>query len=277
MQIAPDKFLNSWHLTLVRQVANTGQAQVWKVETADGQPAALKVYQRADRGNEEHGPHLMTLWQDRGAVGILAEAPNALLMEWLEGPSLGDLARAGQADTALEMLAQVAGRLHQPPHVAATGLKPLRQVFAPLFECKFAENCPTILKRDMTRAISIGHDLLDSQDRTVPLHGDLHPDNVIVTTSGTRVFDAKGYVGDPAFELANALRHPERMPRLVRQREQIEKCLSLYANAMGVDCARLAKWSAAKCALSIFWKSGGVISDDAEADLLSLLLHAADQ
>lgn len=276
MQVAPDKFLNRWHLSLVRPVADTGQAQVWKVETADGQPAALKIYQRADRGNEEPGPRLMKLWQDRGAVHVLADAPNALLTEWLEGPSLGDLARAGQVDTALEALAQVASRLHQPPHVVATGLKPLQQVFEPLFGCKFAHACPTTLKRDMTKAITIGRDLITSQERSVPMHRDLHPDNVIITASGPRVFDAKGYVGDPAFELANAIRHPKGMPTLVRREDQIEKCLRLYASAMGVDRNRLAQWAASKCALSISWRSEGVITDDAEADLLNLLLRAAD-
>lgn len=277
MQVAPDKFLNTWHLTLLHQVADTGQARVWKVETADGQPAALKVYQRADRGNEEPGPRLMRLWQDRGAVRVLDEAPNALLTEWLEGPSLGDLARAGQADDALRTLAKVAGCLHRTPHVAASGLKPLQQVFAPLFDCRFSETCSTALRRDMKKAIAIGHDLLGSENTTVPLHGDLHPDNVIVTSVGPRVFDAKGYVGDPAFELANALRHPKNMPALVRQDGQIETCLRLYASAMGVERNRLARWAAVKCAMSIFWRSGGAVTSDAEADLLNLLLYAADQ
>ncbi len=276
MQSAAEKIADAWGLSLLSHITDTGHAQLWQVQTANG-PAALKLYRREDRGNEAAGTDLLRLWQNRGAVTVLAEENNAVLMEWLEGPSLGDLARAGQPDTALTALAETAHRLHRAPVVKATRLKPLQQVFDPLLCCGFTQNCPVPFRHDMVRAIDLARTLLDNQPVAVPLHGDLHPDNVILTAKGPRVIDAKGYLGDPAFELANALRHPKGMPELVRQRGQINRCLTLYSDAMNVSAQRLAQWAAAKCALSIFWRADGQIETDHEAGLLHLLLEITDQ
>ncbi len=277
MQAPPQEILDHWRLTMVRPVAETGAARVWKVRDASGADVALKLYRRENRGNEACGADLLCAWQDRGAVTILRETETAILMEWLEGPTLGDIARQGAVTEALNALAETATRLHASPQPTLQGLRPLADVMTPLFQCKFDPKCPTPLTQDMTRAIVLAKHLLETQPTPQPLHGDLHPDNVILTNSGPRVFDAKGYLGDPAFELANAIRHPKGMPDLVRQPKQIERCLTLYANNLGVLRKRLAQWAAAKSALSIFWRSNGLVTRDEEADLLHVLLKAADQ
>ncbi|WP_171136427.1 MULTISPECIES: aminoglycoside phosphotransferase family protein [unclassified Ruegeria] len=277
MQGTAQEFMTEWHLTEICHIADTGHAQVWKVRTQRGQEAALKVYRRADMGNEGPGLHLLERWQDRGAVEILARAESAVLMEWLEGPSLGDIARDGAPDRAAEMLAETARRLHQGPPPSQAGLEPLEKTFAAMFDCQFASDCPAGLKQDMSRGMAFARALLNGTEFKHPLHGDLHHDNVIVTDAGLRVIDAKGYVGDPAFELANALRNPKGLEDLMRQPAHIECCLTLYADAMNAPRGRVAKWAAAKCTLSIFWRSGGTLSGDREADLLNLLLAVADQ
>ena len=276
MTDAPAEFLDRWQLTQPEQVADTGHAHVWKVQSPDG-AAALKLYRREDRGNEGPGTRLLQAWQDRGAVRVLQDAGKAVLMEWASGPSLGDIARAGDPDRAVGTLAEVAHRLHQDPVAPVKGLKDLDTVFAPLTDLRFAADCPRAFQVAMIRAAALARDLLQDPPAPVPLHGDLHPDNVILTQAGPRVIDAKGYLGDPAFELANALRHPKGMPDLVRQPQQVDTCLTRYSDALNVARNRLAKWAAAKCALSIFWRSGPAIARDPEVDLLSLLLRAADQ
>ncbi len=277
MQSTLTEFLGRWDLDRPDLVADTGAARVWKVRQADGSDAALKLYRRADRGNEAPGTRLLSLWQARGAVGILKEAERAVLMEWLDGPTLGELARNGQPETALTLLASVARQLHSEPKGHVEGLKPLDAVFAPLFTCTFADGCPDSLTRDMTCATDLARTLLATPHPRVPLHGDLHPDNVILTGTGPRVIDAKGYLGDPAFELANAMRHPKGLPEQVRQPAMIETCLTLYARALDQPRNRFAKWAAAKCALSIFWRANGPVAGDSEADLLRLFLDAAGQ
>ncbi|WP_170759449.1 aminoglycoside phosphotransferase family protein [Ruegeria lacuscaerulensis] len=277
MAEVPLEFPERWGLTILAPVAETGLARLWKVQIADGTLAALKLYRKPDRGNEAPAAQLLTRWQDRGAVEIFAEEGKAVLMEWLDGPSLGDIARNGDADKACRSLADTARLLHTEPRVNPTGLRDLNTVFAPLFTCSFSPGCTASLRQDMTRATDLARSLLDSQDVLSALHGDLHHDNVIQTQNGLKVIDAKGYVGDPAFELANALRHPKGMPDFVRRPEQLDRCIALYSEAMDVQPKRLAQWAAAKCALSILWRSNGIITDDGEADLLNLFLKSADQ
>lgn len=43
---------------------------------------------------------------------MLAQRGDALLMEWCDGPSLGDLVRAGQDEEATEVLCDVIQTLH---------------------------------------------------------------------------------------------------------------------------------------------------------------------
>ncbi len=277
MQHGPEQFLKKWQLADPRLVADTGAARVWRAKREDGSEVALKLYRRADRGNEAPGCRLLAAWRNRGAVAILAEDRQAVMMEWLEGPTLGDRARAGNVTDAVKTLAETAQNLHAAPVVDVSGLRPLNQVFAPLFDLRFSDACVRPLRSDMRRAITLAQQLLQTQPELRPLHGDLHPDNVIHTSSGPRVIDAKGYAGDPAFELANALRHPKGMPRRVREARQVHMCLDLYAAAMNVSRSRLAGWAAAKCALSIVWRSSGTVGHDPEADLLHLFLSVADQ
>ncbi|WP_037309790.1 aminoglycoside phosphotransferase family protein [Ruegeria halocynthiae] len=277
MKDAPNEILQRWGLSILTLVADTGQAKVYKVVSGSGRVFALKIYRHADRGNEAAGIKLMVRWRERGAVHIVHETANAILMEWLDGPTLGALARDGKVGVVLAMLADTARRLHQDPVATTSGLKSLNDVFAPLFACQFSADCPGSLAQNIKQAAGLAHTLLYSQQRIVPLHGDLHPDNVILTDTGPRIIDAKGYFGDPAFELANAFRHPKGMPDVIRQLSQVRQCRQLYSQALNVSPTRLMQWAAAKCALSICWRSNGTITSDSQADLLSLLLNAADQ
>jgi len=277
MQNPPQEILEQWTLVPISKIAETAAACVWKVHDAREARAALKIYRHADRGNEATGSAVLRAWRGRGAVGILNESRTAILMEWLEGPSLGDIAGQGEVTLALTTLAKTAAQLHALPVPHLCGLRQLSDVFAPLNRCAFSLDCPPELAHDMKRAIILAQGLIETQQTEVPLHGDLHPDNIILTDAGARVIDAKGYLGDPAFELANALRHPKGMPSLVRQRDHLERSLEIYADALEVDRKRLVRWAAAKCALSIFYRSNGPILQDNEADLLHMLLETADQ
>lgn len=256
-------------------LAQTAIAGLWQVRRSDGSAAVLKHYLRPDRGNEAAGTALLSAWADRGAVHILEETDTTVLMEYLEGPSLGDIARSGAPDHALRLLADTASRLHAAPVASVPGLQPLAQVFEPLLT--LSQVGTEKLCRDLTRAADLARHLLSSQPDPVPLHGDLHPENVIVTSDGPRVIDAKGYLGDPGFELANALRHPRGMPRLVRNRDHIVRTAERYACAMNVDPSRLLQWAAAKCALSIVWRAHGNPVADDEADLLRTFLDLSGQ
>lgn len=275
MTTALETARRKFRLSHVTPLTRTGLARLWRVRCEDGRPAVLKIYDRSDRGNESAGTAVLRAWAGHGAVQILAENGATVLMEELTRPSLGDLARRGDITTAVDRLAALAARLHGAAIKAPAGLQPLDQVLTPLLTVGFTPACPASMKRDLQRASALATGLLASQPERRPLHGDLHFDNVILTATGARTIDAKGYLGDPAFELANALRHPRGLPDLIRDPAHIRHCLDLYARTMPCPRRRLAQWAVVKCALSIVWRAGGPVAQDAEADLLGLLLATA--
>ncbi|MEM7320231.1 MAG: aminoglycoside phosphotransferase family protein [Pseudomonadota bacterium] len=252
-------------------------ATVWAVLRPDGSRAVLKLFHRADRGNEASGTAYLQAMSRRGAVCILQDDADIVVMEHLAGPSLGDIARHGDEPGAARLLAEAASRLHQPPIPQIPGLMPLTSVLSPLLLFDPDTAARGSLRWNICRARDLALHLLDTGTGAVPLHGDLHHDNIILTHEGPRVIDAKGYAGDPAFELSNALRHPRDMADLVRDPRQFRRRIDLFSDALSVDPHRLSNWAAAKCALSILWRSDGPPEQDTEQDLLSMFLESGVQ
>ena len=269
----PDEILDRYGLSAPVPLGASPIAWVWAVRGADGRALALKLYARADRGNEAAGGRYLSAMRRRGAVEILQDAGRVVLMERLIGPSLGDIARDGAPERADRLLAGVAANLHRPPLPRIAGLTPLRDSFRALFDLGAGPDCPAGLRRDVARAQSLAMEMLDAQTDPRPLHGDLHHDNVILTADGTRVFDAKGYLGDRAYELANALRHPRGVTHPTSLTERAE----CFAPATGIPAATLLRWAAVKCAQSIAWRAQGQLSQDRDSALLARLLGLADQ
>ena len=239
----PPALLERFGATRPRLVADTAAARVWRVETAAG-AAALKVWDRGDPGNEAAGIGWMR--DHPGPVaGVRDTAPGAVLLEWLDGPSLGDLARAGRAAEADDRLADMARALHAaPPPVA--GLPDVARWFADL-----PGTGPLAPFRDRAARLSEG-----APRRA--LHGDLHHDNVRRGARGWTAFDAKGVAGPLPYELANALRHPKGVRRADPAR--LAARAATFGAAVGVGPTVMLDWAAVKCALSLAWT--GARDDD---------------
>ncbi len=254
------------------RLARTGLATLWRVTLADGRRGVLKLYHRRGMGNERAGLAYLQACGGRGAVRVLAEAPDAVLLEALEGPLLGDLSRAGRDDAANACLAELAARLQARVRSVA-GLPALEDWLARLFALQTGPGCPAALATDMRRAAEIARHLADTSPCRRPLHGDLHHDNVILTNEGPKAIDAKGVLGDPAFELANAFRHPADCPTALNTPARARALARIGAAHLGVDPERLLAWAAVKCALSIAWRAADRLEgSDREAPLLALLV-----
>lgn len=273
-QPEPD-ILRSFSVYGEQLVAETELACVWRVQGAREGLAALKVYRGRDVRNEGPGISLLEAWQGEGAAQLYDRAQGALLLEWLEGPSLGDLSRGGRDDEANAHLVEVANRLHAQKVRINVELPRLESWFDGLMTLQFSPQCRAGVRRNIEQARSFARELLASEHDLVPLHGDLHHDNVRLGERGYCPFDAKGVFGERAYELANAFRNPKDAPELVRDPERAKAAGEMWSVRFGVDQKRLHRWAAAKCALSIAWRSAGELEDDAELDLLERLLSLA--
>ena len=249
-------------------ITKTAIATIWKVQSPHG-PAALKLYHKPDMGTERNGFTLMATLNGNGAAKVYQTTQNAALTEWLNGPALGDLTRSGQDDLAAKELADVAIALHKNMPTTAN-LPTLTARFHALKTLRF--DCPAAAKHSLLHAQTLTEHLLKTQTDIRPLHSDLHHDNIRRTPRGTLAFDAKGLFGERSFELANAFRNPKGAEPLHRDPARIRHLAQSWGQAFAVSPQRLLQWAAAKCALSIAWRSNGTFENDPELDLFNTLL-----
>lgn len=241
-----------------------------------GGPAALKLYHEDGLSGEGPGLAYLAAMKGQGAVRLLARAERAVLLEWADGPALGDLARAGDLGAADERLAALGARLLA--HGAGPeGLAPLGVYTEALRTRAILPGCPAPARRDMEAARARLEALLASAPAPRALHGDLHHDNIHASARADLALDPKGVWGDPGYEFANALRNPRGCKERLRAPALFRSRLARFAAAAGVPPARLAHWAFVKVALSIAWRGKGGIGTDDEFDLLALFGQIAGE
>ncbi len=250
-------------------VAETAVGHVWRVPCRGGF-AALKVVRDGAGESEAPAARMYRYWAGAGAVRLIGEAEGALLLEWLEGPPLGDRARGGDLMGADAVLVALATELHAGNGPNPGPLPSLEGWCEDLFTLDPARP-PEEARRWFDAARRLARHLLETAPRPVPLHGDLHHDNVIVTTAGPVAFDPKGISGDPAYELANAFRNPRGIGAELGQMPRIEAFAEAGADALGLPVARVVGWAAVKSALSLAWSMSGRIAAEPAAHQLALL------
>ena len=234
-------------------ITQTPIASIWRVTRADGSYAALKCYFKDDLKDEAPGFDLLAAQNGIGAAKIYARSNAAILMEWLDGPLLGDLTRAGKDEKASQRLLETALTLHHAPVKNIPSLDPLPRRFRALLDAKFAADCPDGIRAAVRKACKLAEDLLADQQDIRPLHGDLHHDNIKGGARGYLAFDAKGVLGERTFELANAFQNPLGSEAFSHRPEIILRRAQIWSAGLKVSKPRLLSWAAALSGLSLAW------------------------
>lgn len=98
-------------------------------------------------------------------------------------------------------------------------------------------------------------ELLATQDNPVLLHGDLHPDNILLNgTDSWLAIDPTSIIGERAHEVSTFVRNP--LPELLASAnaaEIIRQRLNLFSAELSIDKERLRSWSYVKSILSACW------------------------
>lgn len=203
------KILSDLDLSDPQFVEETAIAQIWKIIRRTGGEAALKLYHNRSMGNDRFGFEFLRLLDGQAAAKVYYWDDQVALIEWLDGPSLGDTTRAGRdKDASLELVA-VANNLQAAQTEVPEHFPNLHRLFSSLHKLQITSS---VSKRDaqlIGRAQKLSAELLATQDDLCVLHGDLHQDNIRLDARGYCAFDARGVVGERAFELANAFRNPK--------------------------------------------------------------------
>ena len=259
--------LRRFDLSNPHEVAKTAIATVWKVVQSDGSPAALKIFHDLDEKDEAPGFEVLKLWEGGPAARLFGRAPGMAVMEWLEGPSLGDLSRDERDAEANEHLIKVAQTAHQIPVHSLDVFETLEARFQTLFELRFAVDCPNTVRASVTECKALAKDLLSSSPTPQLLHGDLHHDNVLKGPRGWCAIDPKGVVGDPAYELANAFRNPLGQDALIRDPARTHALAKGWAQACGATPKRVLGWAACHTAVSMAWSLDTPLGAFPDSDL----------
>ena len=172
----------------------------------------------------------------------------AQLLEWIDGPPLSDLVRAGKDTDATLILAGVAARMHADRGPPPEGLWPLEEWMGALLE---GTGEGTARHRAAAR---LAGRLLETTKQAQPLHGDLHHDNILHHGArGWLAIDPKGLLGDRHYDFANALFNPIGLPDLVRDPDRFRAQAAVLADRASLDFDRLLSFCLCYAALSEIW------------------------
>jgi streptomycin 6-kinase len=222
---------------------------------ADGLACVLKVSPHVAAIRAEYAA--LEVWAGQGAARVLTsdlELGALLLERVVPGTPLIDVA-ATDDDAAARITAGVLRVLWRAPIASAgAGLQPLdewtavfdRQRAAPGARVPGVDAVPAAL---FARADAARTELLASTAAVVPLHGDLHPGNVLRDARrGWLAIDPKGLVGDPCFDICQYLMNPRAVPLAVTRRR-----FDLFCAELDLDRPRARAWCLVHAVLNVCW------------------------
>jgi streptomycin 6-kinase len=223
------------------------------------QPIVLKVIKAP--GHEWRSGEIVGAFGGRAVVTVFEVGEGAMLLEQLRpGDPLRALVVRGEDDLATSILAETIASMSPSacpewvPTVAEWG-----QSF-PSYRRSQDARVPAAL---VTAAERVYGDLCGSQKHVRLLHGDLHHDNVLHDHArGWLAIDPKGVRGEVEFEIGAALRNPCDRPDRFAHPDVIDRRIDCFARRLGVDPARVLKWSFAQAVLAVIWE----IEDGAPVD-----------
>jgi len=276
VETALSRAMIRWSLTKSTPVAETARSWIFRVEQNGRNFAALKILKPAVSEEEGRGARLLQWYGGDGAATVFDTHGDTIFMEWIDGKTLGDAARSGHDEEATIAIATVVSNLHRPRPDAPEGLQPLRERFQTLFGTD-VRAWPHTARDLYARASGIALKLFDKPAAQVPLHGDLHHDNILSSDRGWLAIDPKGLIGDPAYEVANAFRNPQGATNLAADPRRIAQMADIFAARLGLNRKRILGYAAAHSGLSVCWDlaAGNPITTDLA--VLPPLLAAYDR
>ena len=236
-----EAWLDRWALTVDGPRIRTTMSDLLPV-LRSGVPAMLKI---ARTPAEWRGASILSWYAGDGAVRVLEIDGPAVLLERARGDqSLANMSRTGRDDEATRILCATIRQLHTPnERPAPPDLVPLSRWFRAL------ESADHPL---LTRSKAAARELLADMHSVVPLHGDIHHDNVLHDHErGWLAIDPKGLVGERTFDYTNIFCNPDRETATVPS--TFARRIDLVAREASIDRERLVKWVLAYAGLSAVW------------------------
>ncbi|KQZ96570.1 3'-kinase [Mesorhizobium sp. Root157] len=260
----PPTFPRQWEIASADLLDETFSSLIWKVARDDGSIAVVKDVKLFDDMQDElRGAHLLAWRRGNGLVRLLGQDGNRMLLEFAGERHLSENLDEQSDIVATDIAADIMQRLHASSEDAPpAALQPLAERFSSLFakagQDRLAEDSAPYVE-----AVTVAQRLLDAPCGALPLHGDLHHDNILFGPRGWLAIDPKGVLGDPGFDAANLFYNPLDRDDLCLAPERIAGMAETFSRTMKQDPRRLLDYAFAYGCLSAAWhREDGNIRDE---------------
>ena len=236
-----EELASEWELTVEGPAPHGRTSVVICVLRSDGALGVLKI--SPDGGLAVSEARMLRIWESSGSVPVVWEVDGergAILMEWIEG----DTVAAGGVVPPMEVIGALIGRLHavEVPHRELLELRPLASRVQFVFDLWNRERnegpaAEVVSASSMHQGFCRARDLANGEVDVVPLHGDLHPGNVIDGGErGLVAMDPRACLGDGAVDAVDwALWKATNLPEVVHR-------VDVLSRVLGVDGDRMMEW-----------------------------------
>ncbi|TIN44438.1 MAG: 3'-kinase [Mesorhizobium sp.] len=263
-----------WNVDAPELIAETFSSRIWKVVREDGSPAIVKALKAFDDVEDElRGAHFLAWRRGEGAVRLLGRDGHCMLLEYA-GETLLSQVLAEQGDNAATAIAaEVMARLFSSSdHPVPPDLQPLRVRFSSLFN-KARIDREAGEKSLYVEAAATAERLLADPVDVLPLHGDLHHDNIMHGARGWLAIDPKGVLGDPGFDAANMFYNPLDRDELCRDPRRIADMAEIFARTLGQTPPAILDYAIAYGCLSASWhhEDGNAIDESRELSIATAI------
>jgi len=272
-QKSAEKIAAGWKLSDAQWVTTTYRAAIYKVQGPNG-PLALKLYKEVGASGE--GLAIRFLRNLAPGIGPEIYRVNSLrtavAVDWFDGPMLTALIKDGDETQAIHYLTQIAKMLTKTDF-AYSFLYPR---LAPKMQKKLAGRLSYDLEPMRQRAAALLDDLIGSTVQERVIHGDLHFENVMLTSGGPRLIDPKGLRADPAAEFRRAVVPSQRGLSTQDYINNIAKRAAVMADAIDATPQRLVQWGAAAMVQRLFRHEASTTKPHESVDHLTAFLDLAE-
>ncbi len=245
-----DSLASKWSLKITKRITQTPTCEVFEVE-GGSELLVLKLYSDLGWEDEKGSISVLNAWNGNGAVKVVDHLEKALLMEKLEEPNLYSFSASRQESQASEIFCGIIEKIHSVDlGLLSEPVRSTNEIIKPLLQFDVAEQLQPMFEK----AKRIAEELISSSGEMVILHGDLHHENVLRRSNGEYVcFDPKGYIGDPAYEIATILKNPWHYPEISESEEMCLERAEYFAKTLDFDLGRVLKFAFVHMGLSVIW------------------------
>ncbi len=290
--------LTLWNLRTPALLIETGAHWVYKVIDGD-QPATLKMSKSKSTDEISSEARVLRIWNEaesvdangrgatdaKGAVRVRKVHEGFLLLDFIDGPSLAQYFQAKESQSReeslwcgsrvsklVECVCEVLDVIHLPAQDVAHSRQALNDsAFMDVDSVwdipSLARHFQSLFKLATTKGVdpiylsaaATARELLTHPLNTHILHGDIHPENILISTGGVGlVIDPKGVIGERTYDVSNIfynldLIFPWSSLNFSERSEILAKLAEKFAERLGVSARRVLRFAFAHGGLSAAW------------------------